>query len=142
VEAYEAKIAREKAERDRAERAFNAALNHKDPQAMYLSAGGYERNGEAYKAQQIYESLILRFPSSQWAVKANDQLNATKRANDAERSAQQRQYEFESARSREDSNAKTQCSIRIDSCKTSCRGMSDSVKYACWNRCESICTQY
>lgn len=46
------------------------------PQALYLKAGKEERQGESAKARQTYESIIDRFPDSEFAVKANDRLLA------------------------------------------------------------------
>ena len=53
---------------------FDAAMNAKDPQAMYLAAGKYEREGDSYSARKVYGQIIDRFPSSTFAAKANDQL--------------------------------------------------------------------
>ncbi|NJD92130.1 MAG: hypothetical protein FIA91_11570 [Geobacter sp.] len=53
--------------------AADTALN---PQALYLQAGKEERSGSAAKAKEIYESIIDRFPESDFAVKANDRLLA------------------------------------------------------------------
>lgn len=44
------------------------------PQSLYLSAGKEERSGSREKAREIYESIISRFPESEFAVKANDRL--------------------------------------------------------------------
>lgn len=44
------------------------------PQALYLRAGKLERQGRLTQARELYESLIERFPSSEFAVKANDRL--------------------------------------------------------------------
>lgn len=44
------------------------------PQSLYLQAGKEERSGSAAKAREIYESIIDRFPESEFAVKANDRL--------------------------------------------------------------------
>jgi len=46
------------------------------PQSLYLSAGKEERAGSAATARVIYESIIDRFPESEFAVKANDRLLA------------------------------------------------------------------
>jgi len=46
------------------------------PQSLYLRAGKEERAGSAAKAREIYESIIDRFPESEFAVKANDRLLA------------------------------------------------------------------
>ncbi len=44
------------------------------PQALYLQAGKLERLGESAKAKAVYETIIDRFPASEFAVKANDRL--------------------------------------------------------------------
>jgi hypothetical protein len=46
------------------------------PQSLYLKAGREERQGETVRARQTYESIIDRFPESEFAVKANDRLLA------------------------------------------------------------------
>lgn len=46
------------------------------PQSLYLQAGKEERSGSAAKAREIYESIVDRFPESEFAVKANDRLLA------------------------------------------------------------------
>lgn len=43
-------------------------------QSLYLQAGKEERSGSPAKAREIYESIIDRFPDSDFAVKANDRL--------------------------------------------------------------------
>ena len=45
-------------------------------QSLYLQAGKEERSGSMAKAREIYESIIDRFPESDFAVKANDRLLA------------------------------------------------------------------
>lgn len=128
------------------EKKFQAILNDKNPQTIYLAAGAYERNGEGGKASQIYETIIAKFPSSSWAVKANDQLNETKRSSDAQSAANQRQYNAqrasESAAQDAASKARSQCSYRIDKCEDSCRPLSGSSKSACWSSCKSLCNQF
>ena len=44
------------------------------PQSLYLQAGKEERSGSSVTARAIYESIIDRFPESEFAVKANDRL--------------------------------------------------------------------
>jgi hypothetical protein len=44
------------------------------PQAIYLQAGKLERQDQPAKAKELYETLIDRFPASEFAVKANDRL--------------------------------------------------------------------
>ena len=130
----------------KAEREFQAFISNKNPQTMYLAAGSYERNGDGNKASQIYEAIIAKFPSSSWAVKANDQLNDSKRSRDAQSAANQRQYNAQrasdSAAQDAASKARSQCSYRIDKCEDSCRPLSGSSKSACWSSCKSLCNQF
>ena len=141
-----AEATRIKLAQEAAERSFSSILNSGNPQTMYLAAGSYERNGEGGKASQIYEAIIAKFPSSSWAVKANDQLNEAKRSSDAQSAANQRQYNAqrasESAAQDAASKARSQCSYRIDKCEDSCRPLSGSSKSACWNSCKSLCNQF
>jgi len=46
------------------------------PQKLYLQAGKEERSGSLDAARKIYESIIDRYPESDFAVKANDRLLA------------------------------------------------------------------
>jgi hypothetical protein len=114
------------AEQQRAQAAFDAALGSKDPQAMYLAAGKYERNGDTHKAKQIYERLIDRFPASQWAVKANDQLLQSQRV-DAVNSSNR------SAVSESRRQAYEACRIEMNSCFQRTNGQS-----SCYRDCDSL----
>jgi hypothetical protein len=51
-----------------------ATTGGETPQAIYLQAGKLERQGQQAKARDLYETLIDRFPASEFAVKANDRL--------------------------------------------------------------------
>lgn len=63
------------------------------PQAIYLKAGLAHRSGsvslggQEYDAQDLYELIINRFPKSEFAVKAADQIASNSRSS-RERSAQ------------------------------------------------------
>lgn len=124
--AEERRIANEEYEkRQQAEvRSYNSILSSKDPQAMYLAAGKYERNGDAYKANQIYERLIDRFPSSPFAVKASDQLSQNRRVVSVN-SATDR------ANSEAGQRAYNACRVEVDSCYS--RGGNN-----CWRNCDSL----
>ena len=52
----------------------NETASGETAQSLYLKAGKLERQGEASKAREAYESVIDRFPASEFAVKANDRL--------------------------------------------------------------------
>lgn len=62
---------------------FHNTVAGDDPQKIYLAAGAFSRKGEDSKARQIYEAIIERFPDSDFAVRANDQLMATMRASES-----------------------------------------------------------
>jgi len=60
--------------RDQEERRFGSLLGSKDPQSMYIAAGQYIRSGESSKGRNLLERIVEKFPRSNWAVKASDQL--------------------------------------------------------------------
>ena len=121
---------------------YESELAGTNPQAMYLAAGIYARDGDLSKAEALYNRIISRFASSTWAVKASDQLDAQKRGNDAAQrqsdDANQRRQELDTDR-RAQSSA---CSSRIFSCESSCGPIRDSSsRIACKDRCQSICSK-
>ena len=124
------------------EKLFKDVINNKNPQTMYLAAGDYQRKDEVSRSWKIYEAIISRFPNSSWAVKANDQLNDSKRSIDAQSAANQRQYDAQRETQDAASKARSQCSYRIDKCEDSCRPLSGSSKSACWSSCKSLCNQF
>lgn len=130
IKLKEAEKARAQAIEVAEERALQAVLNRKDPQSMYLAAGKYDRDGESSKANQVYERLISRFPSSQWAIKANDQLLQNKRLDSAN-----------SARTKEMDKISGQCRERIANCNWSCASLStSSSRDYCRGQCTSLCS--
>lgn len=117
-----------------AERTLNSHLASKNPQSMYLAAGQYERDGSTYNAQKVYNSLIQRFPNSQWSIKANDRLLSIKSDSDASN----RQSEFESNRRQEARKASEDCKWRKASCYISCDKIKDwKLESSCKNRCDA-----
>lgn len=138
--AEETRLAKEKAAEEEMQRKFTNQLNGADPQAMYLAAGTYQRVGDSSKASAIYEALISRFPSSNWAVKASDQLSVNKRANDAESAANQRQYDQQRANDEASKKSRSDCSSRISRCEDSCG--YGSGRFQCTQGCKSICNQF
>lgn len=103
---------------------FKKLLFSKKPQQIYIAAGKYESKGMSSKASELYNAIIDRFPDSQWAVKASDQLSAKRldesaRAsiNNADRNAANRAYE--------------QCKIEMNSCYS--RGGNN-----CYRDCSSL----
>lgn len=111
-------------ERERAEVKFQETMNSNSPQKMYISAGSYDRGGESYRATQLYEKIISRFPESNWAVKASDQLSAKQREGAARES-------INSANSNAARRAYQQCKIEMDTCYS--RGGSN-----CYRDCNSL----
>jgi uncharacterized membrane protein YqiK len=98
-------------------------------QAMYLQAGKAQRagsvsvNGVDFYATELYEAIVDKFPSSEYAVKASDQLNAMGRT-DAVRQA--------------DSNASSRaaCFSRVRKCEANCT--SSGYSY-CIRQCQENC---
>lgn len=131
------------ARRRQEEATYQSQLASSNPQAMYLAAGSYARDGDWSKAQALYNRIISKFPSSNWAVKASDQLDAQRRSSDAAArqsdEADQRQRE----RQRDKDDASRGCYSRIAACENSCPNIkynSSSVVFACKERCRSLCT--
>lgn len=117
--------AQEKADAEkRDQRQLDAALQSKNPQSMYLAAGKYEREGRQYEARQVYERLIEKFPSSSWAIKANDQLLQSQRVDSVTSSAR-------NATSEANNRAYKACQIEMDSCYS--RNGSN-----CYRDCKSL----
>ncbi|HJV36881.1 hypothetical protein [Geomonas sp.] len=54
--------------------ASEAPAPPENAQSLYLQAGKAERQGHTAKAQELYEAIIDRYPTSELAVKANDRL--------------------------------------------------------------------
>ena len=99
--------ARREKEENARKRAWEAELNNKDPQAMYLKAGTYTRNGNSSQGKELYEAIIRRFTRSQWAVKASDQLGQQQRTENAEQNAERNAQH----------QAHMQCLQKIDECR-------------------------
>lgn len=136
---------RTKAQRAAAERSL-AALG---PQALYLQAGKAQRNGSIeqggvnFYASELYELIVEKFPKSEFAVKATDQLNAldrTERQGQAARQAAERQAEALRDADRNASN-RAACFSEVNSCVAKCRSLGmnyDSTQY-CVNNCQKTC---
>ena len=127
-EAEQARLAAIESEKRRKQEQarFDSAMSAKDPQAMYLAAGKYEREGDSYSARKVYEQIIDRFPSSPFAAKANDQLLANQRSDRASsdlRDAQRQQGE----------RAYQACREEVDACNT-----RTNYKGQCWRDCNSL----
>lgn len=116
--------ARADKERSLAQAKFQEAISSKSPQKMYISAGTYDRNGDGYRATLLYEAIISRFPDSNWAVKASDQLSAKHREGVAKEA-------INSANRGASRRAHQQCKIEMASCYS--RGGKD-----CYRDCDSL----
>lgn len=130
----EAEERRVKAQRTAAERSLIAG----GAQDIYLKAGKAQRSGSvtvggiSFYASELYEMVVEKFPKSEYAVKASDQLNAvdrTERQSSAVRDA--------------DRNASNRaaCFSQVNSCQASCR--ASSMSYGgiqdCVSNCQRTC---
>ncbi len=104
-------------------------------QSMYLQAGKAQRSGGSvnidgfdFYANKIYEAIIERYPNSEYATKASDQL-----------SAMSRQDQFESNRRNEQYESSKQCRKRKWDCSMGCP--SGNAHFSCYQRCQSICSE-
>lgn len=133
------KEAREQAEEKARRQKWEAELNAKDPQQMYLNAGRYLRDGYSSKAKQLYEAIQNRFPSSSFAVKASDQLSSMKREEQLEANRRAEQEYAESQRRQQRERESLSCMTRQSSCRETCRGLYGRPWSNCQDRCRSIC---
>lgn len=131
-EAEQARLAAIESEKRRKQEQarLDAAMNAKDPQAMYLAAGKYEREGDAYNARKVYEQIIERFPSSPFAAKANDQLLANQRSDKARSDLFEAQQD---AQRQQGERAYQACREEVDACNT-----RTNYKGKCWRDCNSL----
>jgi hypothetical protein len=143
---YEVKLAKEKA----IESKYQSVLNNKDPQAMYLAAGAYEREGESGKATSVYEAVVSRFPKTTWGTKANDQLNAMRRSQQIQNAQQQRANEVAGQQRRQQEAQSDACKNNANATATACEAgcVGQSTKSRGWDGlssdrkdCEAKCAQ-
>ena len=125
----QAELAAEKRRKQEQAR-FDAAMGAKDPQAMYLAAGKYEREGDSYSARKVYEQIIDRFPSSPFAAKANDQLLANQRSDKARSDLFQAQQD---AQRQQGERAYQACKEEVDACYSRTKNNGN-----CWRNCNSL----
>jgi hypothetical protein len=133
-------VAREDAERKTAitkkRDAINAAVS-RGPQQLYLLAGQSQRgktveiNSVIFNTTELYELIIEKFPTSEFAVKATDQLTAM------ERSQNSSQHQRNTSRQ--------VCEAQKATCIASCprfinslRERTDFPETACANQCKSV----
>ena len=125
----QAELAAEKRRKQEQAR-FDAAMGAKDPQAMYLAAGKYEREGDSYSARKVYEQIIDRFPSSPFAAKANDQLLANQRSDKARSDLFQAQQD---SQRQQGERAYQACKEEVDACYSRTKNNGN-----CWRNCNSL----
>lgn len=145
------------AQRDAAERKAQAErsqalkqLHALGARGLYLEAGKAQRNGSVtfvnnrFDAVDLYEMIVDKFPNSEYAVKATDQLTAmdrsTRQRSAAESAAQASRDAAESNRraaEQVNSNASQRaydaCKIEMDSCYSSTNGKGN-----CWRDCDRL----
>lgn len=150
----ERKVLEAKAEaRERKDAADRAAAMKKllamGARGLYLEAGKAQRNGSVthvnnrFDAGDLYELIVEKFPSSEYAVKATDQLTAMNRSSreqSAVRDAASRSAEALRDADRNASN-RAACFSSVNSCVASCRsrGMSYDTTQYCVNNCQRNC---
>lgn len=126
-----------RAEQRRYEDAKNAFASlvesQQDGQALYLLGGKLEREGDTQKATLVYERVISKFASSEWAPKANDRLLAMRSDANATSRASSIQREMSAARDQ----SKRQCQNNRDACFNRC--FSSYSSFADRSSCESGC---
>lgn len=114
-------------------------LAAKSAQGLYLDAGKAQRSGSVsinnieYSASELYERIIEKFPKSEYAVKASDQLNAMGRTN----------QQAGAARDRQNGNRQA-CEAQKRTCEVSCGDASywngrTYVENQSWSNCKSRC---
>lgn len=103
---------------------------------LYLEAGKAQRNGSItffntkFSAAQLYEIIVDKFPDSEYAVKATDQLTAMSRSSREQSAAQSAadQLNF-NARQR----AYESCKVEMNSCYSRTNGKGN-----CYRDCERL----
>ena len=106
----------------------------KGAQSMYLLAGKAQRNGsvtvngQQYYSNDLYEKLIERFPDSEYAVKASDQLGSTNRLNDQTNTIRNSNYE----------SCKAQRSTCLANCPPWRSGANNEYHFNCNQKCKDI----
>ncbi len=111
---------------------MNLVESQPDGQALYLLGGKFERENDTQKARAVYERVITKFASTEWAVKANDRLLAMRGEADANRRASDTQNEL--SRNRE--QAVRLCQNRRTACFSSCSSVRTvSERHSCENAC-------
>lgn len=126
----ERQVAENKAKADRAQAITQ--LLALGARGLYLEAGKAQRNGPVsfvntrFGANELYEMIVDKFPDSEYAVKATDQLTSLSRSSREQSAAEQSDF---NARQR----AYEACKIEMNSCYSRTSG-----KGACYRDCERL----
>jgi hypothetical protein len=105
-------------------------------QALYLQAGKAQRSGSvsiggvSFSASELYEMIVEKFPTSEYAVKATDQLTAMTRSN-REQSATRSAAEMTDFNSKQ--RAYEACRVEMNSCYARTNGKGN-----CYRDCERL----
>ncbi len=147
---YKARVKREEAEqqnRVKREEAEQQAIIKREearlkreaalsPQAMYLQAGKYDRNGQKYDAIRLYELLVDKYPNNPLAIQATNRLVAMRADGEAADRLRAETNRAIDAANQQQSQSSAECRRRKEAYANSCG--SDSYCYA---RAKSICSE-
>jgi hypothetical protein len=130
----ERQAAENKARADRAQAL--SQLHALGPRGLYLEAGKAQRNGAvtfvntSFGASQLYEMIVDKFPDSEYAVKATDQLTAMSRSS---RDASAAQSAVEQSNFNAKQRAYESCKVEMNSCFSRTNGRGN-----CYRDCERL----
>jgi hypothetical protein len=120
-------------------------------QSVYLQAGkaqrsgGIDVSGVSFSADDLYELIVDKFPNSEYAVKATDQLNAmdrSQRQTNATRDAAAASERAANAQLDADRNSSNRaaCFSQVRSCEAGCsRNDTIGSRNYCINGCQRTC---
>lgn len=119
-------------EKEKSRRVTLDRLVAQGAQFLYLEAGKAQRQGSAnigghvFYPDELYDLIINRFPQSEFAVKASDQLNSMGRNRAASNASNQAVSEMKK-------NSYQKCQLDVNSCYSRTGG-----KGSCYRDCESL----
>ena len=140
----EAKERKEKGDRTTAQ----SKLIAKGAQALYLDAGRAQRNGGenvlfgvTFSAIELYELIVERFPSTEFAVKSMDQLTSMQGASSMRRAIQDSTSRAADAQRQADANAsaRAQCFSQVRACEGKCNQDASWASAAYVRSCNAEC---
>jgi hypothetical protein len=106
------------------------------PQAMYLQAGKYDRNGQEYDAIRLYELLVDKYPNNPLAIQATNRLVAMRADAEAADRLRAETNRVINQANQQQSQSSAECRRRKEAYRISC-----DFDYYCKQRAESICTE-